>query len=187
MRTVNCSREYDAPIDSWNVNNFDDALCCALNENSRLIAEYYCEDRRLKEEHLNSGPYESLKANCYSFAFKALTEQIITPMTKERRIRVWHYTRLTEDEATTMNVKITLSSLEGLKGRIDDLIKENLLSQQEGDVIYDSSPLQTQESIRADRFYAATTPKSADDPGVMPFLAKWGGESGCVCPSNEIY
>lgn len=164
-------------MDSWNPNTFDVRLLDVLNKSSELIAAYHREDRRLMDEHLNSEPYESLKSNQYASEYLSLREYVIAPLMKEQRIRVWHYTRLTNDEAVSIKRKLEPSTLAGLRGRLDMLIQQSALTQDETDIIYRESPFHAQEKIRSNRFFSVNIPLPPDDHGVEPLLTSWGGES----------
>ncbi len=50
-------------IDPWDPKSFSVEINLVLNEYSELIFNYFTEDLKLMEEHLNSSPYQSLKSN----------------------------------------------------------------------------------------------------------------------------
>jgi len=148
--------------------------------------EYFRENKRLMDEHLNSNPYESLKPNEYSSAYYGVLENMITPMLADRTIRVWHYTRLLDDEVLSMKQRIAPSTLDSLKQRLDALKRKQLLSKHEVDIIFQESPVQAQEDIRAGRFWSVTIPMPAGNCGVKPLLESWGGESAYSWLSDEV-
>ncbi|EAQ45979.1 hypothetical protein MED193_06289 [Roseobacter sp. MED193] len=157
-----------------------------LTKNSTLIFNYFDEGRRLMREHLESDPYESLKQNVYSASFLSLLEHTLTPMMSERRIRVWHYTHLLNDEIASMQRRLVPSSLIGLEQRLESLINRRVISKQEAQIIYDQSPFHQQGGLRSNRVYTTTVPFSPEYPGVVPLLQSWGGESAYFWLSDEV-
>lgn len=89
-------------MDCWNPETFDKELRSFLSCYSNLICDYFCEGKRLMDEHLNSDPYQSLKPNKYYSAYSNLLEKKLTPLLLQRSIRVWHYTRLLENETSSI-------------------------------------------------------------------------------------
>ncbi len=173
-------------MDCWNPETFDNELRSLLVSCSALITNYFSEEKRLMDEHLNSDPYESLKPNQYSAAYNEALEHIITPMFLERSIRVWHYTRLLDDEVLSMKDRITASTLDSLHQRLKTLKSKQLLTKNEVDIILQKSPFQKQADSRSNRFWTVTTPKSANHCGVKPLLRSWGGESAYFWLSDNI-
>ncbi|WP_444921338.1 hypothetical protein ACJJID_02445 [Microbulbifer sp. CnH-101-G] len=137
------------------------------------------------DEHLNSDPYESLKPNKYSAAYYRALEDMITPIFLDRSIRVWHYTRLLDEEVLSMKKRITPSTLTSLQQRLEALRNKQLLTQNETDIIFQESPFQNQKDIRSNRFWAVTIPISSEDCRVKPLLKSWGGESAYFWLSDE--
>lgn len=164
-------------IDSWNPATFDSALIGVLSSYSNLIVDYHCEDHCLMTAHLNSDPYESLKSNRYSQDYLRLHEDVVTPLFVDRRIRVWHYTRLLDDEVSLMQRMLVPSSLGSLKQRLETLVQDSLLTIEEAEIVYRQSPFHSQGSIRSNRLWTTTVPFSPDYSGVEPFLERWGGEA----------
>lgn len=172
-------------MDSWSPTTFDTELCNVLTDYSDLIVGYHLEDLRLMDAHLNSDPYESLKPNRYGPDYLALREHTVTPLLSDRRIRVWHYTRLLDDEVLSMQRKLVPSSLASLTQRLETLVKRNLLAQEEAEIVYRQSPFQSQEANRSNRICTITVPQPPDHSGVELLLESWGGESAYFWLSNE--
>ena len=172
-------------MDCWNPETFDNELRGLFISCSDLITDYFREEKRLMDEHLNSDPYESLKPNQYSAAYNRALEDMIAPMLLERSIRVWHYTRLLDDEVLSMKKRINPSTLASLQQRLETLKSKQLLTQNETDIIFQESPFQSQEDIRSNRFWTITIPISPEDCGVKPLLKSWGGESAYFWLSDE--
>jgi len=164
-------------MDVWDPETLNSEIHDTLAMHSDLILDYFAEDQRLMDEHLKSDPYESLKSNKHNADFSSLLEHTVSPLFLKRRIRVWHYTRLLDDEVSTMREKLKLSTLTLLSQRLDRLRRMRLLTEQEAQIVYDQSPFHKQESARSGRIYATTVPLSRHDPGVKDLLASWGGES----------
>jgi hypothetical protein len=172
-------------MDAWNPATFDPELFETLERNSELIRDYHTEDRRLMDEHLNSDPYESLKPNRFHEAALILSEHTVTPLLRERRIRVWHYTRLTDDEVLAIQRRLEPSTLSSLRRRLHALRHDGLLTQQEAQIVYEQSPFHAQSNMRSDRVCTTTVPLSPDNPGVELLLESWGGEAAYFWLSDE--
>lgn len=166
-----------AMIDSWNPATFSNKISSVLSEYSELVRSYYEEDRRLMDEHLNSSPYQSLKPNKYHGAYANFKEEVLTPIISNSRVRVWHYTRLTNKEVESMQQKPVLSSLIHLKERLSKLVAEKQLTPDEAKTVYSNSPFHMQHKARANRLWSTNIPLSHNDSGVIPLLGSWGGES----------
>lgn len=164
-------------MDAWNPSTFDNELHETLEFNSDLIVNYFSEDRFLMDEHLNSEPYESLKPNRFYADFSYLSENVVTPLLADRRIRVWHYTRLLDCEVEEIRRKLIPSTHARLMHRLDMLVGLNLLTKDDADIVYSQSPFQSQESSRAGRLWTTSIPISFKSSGVEPLLSSWGGES----------
>jgi len=172
-------------MDSWNPETFDTALRETLTKHSDLISDYHAEDRRLMDEYLNSDQYESRKPNKYLADFTSLLKHTVTPMLRERRIRVWHYTRLLDEEVSAMQRKLEPSTLAGLWQRLDTLRNKGQLTQQEVLIVYDQSPFHEKGVDRSNRVCTTTVPLCSDHHLVVPLLESWGGESAHFWLSNE--
>jgi hypothetical protein len=160
-------------IDPWDTNSFSAEIRQALDNNSKLIFEYFNEDLKLMEEHLESSPYQSLKSNRYNYAYSNFRENTLTPILENSQIRVWHYTRLTEGEVDIMREKLVPSSLVYLQLRLDSLVSNGLLSCEESELVFKQSPFHKQGEIRSGMLWAATTPLPSNDMGIAPFLECW--------------
>lgn len=163
-------------IDAWDPKTFGAEISAALAEQSKLIFDYHVEDRRLMDEHLNSSPYQSLKPNRLFTTYQNFHENTLAPIVARSRIRVWHYTRLTDEEADAMHQQIVPSSLEYLRYRLSNLVAKDLLTQDDADTVFAQSPFH-QQSNRAGCLCATTIPLSHCDCGVELLLESWGGES----------
>ncbi len=172
-------------MDVWAPKTFDPQIAEALSNNSALIGDFFSEAQSLMTAHINSVPYESLKPNRYSQPYQAMHEQMMTPLFMGVRIRVWHYTRLLDDEAVEMHRQLVPSTLRGLSKRLEMLVERQILSQQESESIFLLSPFQTQESARSGRLWTSTVPFSSNHHGVEALLEGWGGESAYAQYSDE--
>ncbi|MEY8099063.1 hypothetical protein AB9F29_16800 [Falsihalocynthiibacter sp. S25ZX9] len=172
-------------MDLWNPETFDAALCETLTTHSDLVSDYFAEELHVMNEHLNSDPYESLKSNKYYENYLSLIEHTLTPLLNERRIRVWHYTRLLDDEVAAMQKKLKPSTILGLRQRLDSLVLKGLLTLQESQIVYNESPLHAQESTRSHQVCTIAVPSAPDYSSVVPLLESWGGESAYFWLSDE--
>ncbi|MCG6885466.1 MAG: hypothetical protein LJE62_17090, partial [Silicimonas sp.] len=151
-------------IDVWNPETFDAELKSLMGANSDLTTEYWRLHRQLMDDHLNSNPYESLKPNPLSVEYLRLQEQEVSPLLGIRKIRVWHYTRLLDEEVEEMKRALCLSTLDGLKKRLNILISLGHLAESEAATVYNQSPFQTQD-VRSNKLYAVTAPLPISDCG----------------------
>lgn len=164
-------------IDLWNPRTFSPELRQVLADQSELISNYHIEAKRLMDEHLNSSPYQSLEPNRFGSNYISFQENTLTPILAGVRVRTWHYSRLLDHEVNEMQQQLVPSSLGFLKQRLDALVARRLLTRQEADIVFKSSPFQAQGDIRSERFWIVTVPVHCSDPGVVPLLGSWGGES----------
>lgn len=172
-------------MDAWNPKSYDNELRATLTCYSNLIIDYYRQEQILMDDYLNSDPYESLKENRFYSEYSAMYEQIVTPLLTNRRIRVWHYTRLLDSEVTRIQCKLVPSTLSSFTQRLDMLVGQNLLTREEAETVYSQSPLHSQESSRAGRLWTTSLPMSANYRGVEPLLRSWGGESAYFWLSDD--
>ena len=100
-------------MDAWNPDTFDAELRDALQDNTELIVNYACEDHRLMDGYINSVQYQMLRPNPFDAEYLELREHVIVPMLNNRRIRVWHYTRLTHGEVISVRERLRSSTAEG--------------------------------------------------------------------------
>jgi hypothetical protein len=172
-------------IDPWDPKSFSAEIKHTLDSHSELIVNFFREDSKLMDEHLNSSPYQSLKSNLFHFEFSNFKENTLTPILKNSRIRVWHYTRLTDSEVDMMRKKLMLSSLDYLKDRLDSLVSNGLLSHKESEQVFGQSPFHRQRANRSGMLWTTTSPLPTTDTGVEPLLEHWGGESAYFWLSDE--
>ncbi len=93
-------------MDAWCPYTFSPKISSKLSDNSNLILDYYHEHGRLLDEHLNSSPYQSLKPNPLRSQLLSLQEHQLTPLVREARVRLWHYSRLTNEEVKNLEQKL---------------------------------------------------------------------------------
>ncbi len=174
----------DRFIDSWNPASYDAALLAELKAESDNIIAYWRAGHALMQEHLNSNPYESLKPNPHTAIYLELQERLFTPLLAKRRVRLWHYTRLLDEEAAEMRDLLRLSTLPDLRRRLDRLERKALLTLEEADEVFSKSPMHSQ-GVRAGKLYTTTAPLPPQEHGVVPLLASWGGESAYFWQRNQ--
>nr|WP_315484590.1 hypothetical protein [uncultured Undibacterium sp.] len=172
-------------IDACNSKTFGTEITKTLIDNSELIFKYQTEDRQLMDEHLNSSPYQSLKPNCHFSAYQEFREQTLTPILATSRIRVWHYTRLTNDEADAMQKQLVLSCLDSLRLRLDNLVEKNLLTQIDSETVFSQSPFHKQFDNRVGLLSTIIIPLSPCDSRVTLLLESWGSESAYFWLSDK--
>lgn len=164
-------------MDAWNPDTFDAELRHVLWDHSELIVNYAREDHRLMDEYINSDRYEMLEPNPFGAEHLRLREHVIAPLLNDRRIRVWHYTRLTDDEVISVKERLQSSTLTLLKERLDALVRQGHLIDAEATTIHRHSPFHEQDNARSNRFWTVSVPMHCTRSGVVPLLSSWGGES----------
>lgn len=160
-------------IDVWAAESFDPELAAVLEESTDLIRSFlYYKDQDLGGDHSLSRP-ENVSAADYL----RLVEAIARAM-EGRTIRAWHYTRMTDAEVDALRRGgVHLSTLESLRARLDAQVAVGALDSAAANALLDMSPLNNgQMEIRAGRFWMMSHPLAADDGGVEPLMAHWGGE-----------
>lgn len=166
------------PIDVWNLETFDKALLAQLNAHRDLLRDYELTDKKNFLEQQAAKGWVPLKNNMHAAERSYVVEKIMMPAMEQRTIRAWHYTRLTDDETVhLMSFGVYLSNLETIRRRLDIQVAAHMLSAEQADALYASSPFHKQNDIRSDMFWMVSHPLSVDDWGVQLLLESWGGES----------
>lgn len=165
-------------IDIWDVATFEPELTAMLAESSDLITSYWSEDARLfreREAQTVRGPPEQ---NRFGQRYIELKETVGRLM-ENRRIRAWHYTRLTDREVADIRARGMLPmTLAIIRDRLDALVAEGAIDAATADELYDASPYHRQlDGNREDRTWLAAEPFPPDASDVDELLAPWGGES----------
>lgn len=166
------------PIDIWNAATFDDALARILADAADLIGNYFDRSELQRQEReiwdLRGPP----PSNDFAGDFLALKDALAVSI-KDRTIRGWHYARLTDEEvAAIVSFGIQASSLEIIRARVDAQVAAGRLTPDEAAALLAGSPYQgEQHDVRTGRFWLTSNPQPIDDAGVVPLLARWGGEA----------
>lgn len=167
----------ERPIDVWNVETFDDGLLAAMKAKRNLLRDYTLTDLkqfRRSEAEKDRDPHPT---NPFAAERNNFVEHIIMPAMAQRKIRAWHYTRLTDDEAALLQVTgIHISNLDAIRRRLDVQITAGILSAETADAMYAASPFHEQNKSRAGKFWMTSHPIAVNHDGVEPLLEHWGGE-----------
>jgi len=163
-------------IDCWNPETLDQDLLDLINLNKDLVLDFYAESARLMDEHLKSDPDESLKPNRYARRFNQFRDYVFKEAMMSRRIRAWHYTRLTDRERVEILNGIHPSTPGMLQKRVNALVGDGLLDKAEAEQICRESVLNDQRQKRAGKFYMTSSPLPVTDSGVTDLVGHWGGE-----------
>ncbi|WP_315803027.1 hypothetical protein [Bradyrhizobium sp. SZCCHNS3002] len=86
------------PVDIWNLGTFDEPLRQLLKRHEALVRRYLVTDRQLFVEQKASDHAAIQPENPFADAYLTFIETVGHEM-KSRTRRVWHYTRLTDDES----------------------------------------------------------------------------------------
>lgn len=163
--------------DVWNIKTFDDLLIAELDAKRELFCNYeHTAKRNYREQQVAKG-WVPLKENPYAAERQHILERIIMPMMKERTIRAWHYTRLTDDEVQLLRSDgIHTSDLAAIRRRLDAQVAAGVISAEVADALYGASPFHHQQEARSGKFWMTSHPFPTDHHGVELLLAHWGGE-----------
>jgi hypothetical protein len=177
-------------IDVWDVRTFDEELSAILADKAELVRNYTMTDHRIFVSHdLGLSPEKAIirPQNPFSSAFLVLKETIAEQI-QSRTIRAWHYTRLTVAEVEILRTEgIHLSTPATLRARLDFQVASGALSAQIADALYAASPFhRDQLKARSDKFWMVSHPVAADDGGVEPLMAHWGGEVGSMWTKDAV-
>jgi hypothetical protein len=171
-----------SPIDVWNLETFDKALLAELNAWRDLLRNYELTSKRNFLEQRTTKGWVPLESNTYADQQNYVVEQVILPAMEQRTIRAWHYTRLTDREVALIESSgIYISDLAAIRQRLDAQVAARLLSARTADALHAASPFHQQNDNRAGKFWMTSHPVSAEDSGVEPLLAHWGGEGAYFC------
>jgi hypothetical protein len=178
--TIEMERTYPGLIDVWDASTFDEKLMRLLVLRQDLIRDYLTTRHKIFLSHdLGPGSARSTlrPQNRYAAAFAAIEEEMSEHM-HSRTLRAWHYTRLTETEVEIMlRDGIYLSTPASLRARLDARVAASELTQDVADRLYAASPFHSdQREARLGKFWMTSHPVVIDDSGVVPLMARWGGE-----------
>jgi hypothetical protein len=174
----NC-RMLETPIDVWNLETFDDVLLGELHEHECLIRDYMDTETRNFIERQASDHRSLFPTNPHFNEYQWLVEHIADYI-GTRRIRAWHYTRLTDDEVQVVRTfGIYPSTLETIRNRLNLRVGAGDFSAEIADVLFAASPFQDPQrgGERANQFWLTSHPLEPDDGGAESLLGEWGGES----------
>jgi hypothetical protein len=95
-----------------------------------------------------------------------------------RTIRAFHYTRLTEDEVTSLfRSGVHVSTPETLRQRLEAVVVSGGLAGDVANRLYAESPFHSDQfHARSGKFWLTSHPVAVDDGGVVPLMEHWGGE-----------
>lgn len=167
-------------LDVWNLETYGPSLLAELDCEADLICQYVQQDRenyRLRQLASYGGPPPD---NNFAYAFYQFAERIILPLMSERRIRGWHYTRLTDAEVDYLRRDgVYPSTLTTIERRLNTLVAAHLLSTEQAEALYRGSPFHNSEQAeaRSNKFWMTAFPLPISYDGIVPFLESWGGES----------
>jgi hypothetical protein len=170
--------EAGSVIDVWDVKTYDPALTKILRNERKLIKSYFDVDNAIEFKQATSGLHPLKRSNQHAPMFHQFINMINEEMAS-RKIRAWHYTRLSEFEVEKLRTEgIHVSTVETLRRRLNGQIAAGNISQATADVIFELSPFNYNKSDRRQNmFWLASHPLPTDDRGVKPLLTHWGGES----------
>lgn len=165
-------------IDVWNPATFDPELAAHLRSAADLIRDYLTTSRRQYLEREASDHTQPYPINPYGSDYVAFTDGLV-PWMEARSIRAWHYTRMTDAEATTLQRDgIHLSDLAAIRRRLDAQVAAGAFSADVADTLFAGSPFQSEQlGSRSGKFWMVSHPRDVEDSGVELLLESWGGEA----------
>jgi hypothetical protein len=175
-------------VDVWDLKTFDEELRLVLNAHSDLFRDYLPRDREIFESYDLAPELDrpSLRPqNQFATDLHRLKENLISPMA-ERRIRAFHYTRLTDREVERLKCDgIHLSTPESLHSRLLGLDEIDAFTLEETEALEAESPLHSQMNGRRGKFWMASHPIAIEHGDVERLLKYWGGEVASFHLNNE--
>lgn len=164
-------------IDVWHAETFDEELRRNLDDQCEIIRAYEREDRLIYQEYVAGGRRIARRSNPYNAAYSRVTNDLAGLM-GSRRIRAWHYTRMTDEEVALLRRDGILPSTPGtLRARLGGLVKSGIISVEQADRLFSDSPFQNgQLDCRSDMFWMVSHPRKPMDYAVSDLLESWGGE-----------
>jgi hypothetical protein len=164
-------------IDVWNPHTFDPALLTELEAQEGLIRNYFDTDRAQYIEYEKSDHTAPRPSNPYAEAFIRFHERLMHEL-GSRRIRAWHYTRLTDTEVSALKAGgIVLTSEALLRRRLDAQVSAGVFDAATADRLFSDSPIHSdQRHARDGKFWMVSHPFDPQHPGVTLLLEHWGGE-----------
>lgn len=167
-------------MDSWNPATFSPEILEILHTHSKLILDYHIEKQEIAAEKASS-PYRSSKTHKHARDYINFRDEKLNPALIGTRIRVWHYTRLTDSEVDHIQQELAPTSLKHLLARLKHLHADGLLTDKDVQTLYKNSPLHIQEKERAGKIWTTHIPLPPGESGIEPLLNTWGGESTHAC------
>lgn len=167
-------------IDVWDTKTFDEELTKSLAAETDLVRDFFTTEHEIFLSHdLGRGSGRGLMRPSNRFAddFNAL-KKAVADLMKQRAIRAWHYSRLTDAEVAIMQRDgVHLSTPETLRRRLDTLVTAGELSREIADALFRESPFHSEQlESRSGKFWMTSHPTVIDCGSVKPLLAHWGGE-----------
>lgn len=181
----------DHPIDVWDCSTFDPELSVLLDANTSLIQKYMERDHEIFLTHdLATGNDRALNRpnNTFAANLVALKEALALEL-QSRKIRAWHYTRLTDSEAETLKSSgVVISTLCSLQARLTARVEAGDLGQDVAEQVFAASPFHSDQlGARSNKFWMTSHPIAVDDTGVEPLMARWGGEVASFGVKDKDY
>ncbi len=117
---------------------------------------------------------------CHNRLHDLVWDSIYTRLNKVMKsyfLKAYHCTRLTDREISFIkNEGMKLQNLDSLVGRVDELLKENLVTENVAERLQTKN--QSNHEHRAKKlWFCFLKPKEAGENGIERFLRFWGGEA----------
>lgn len=170
---------HEGLIDLWNVETFDDGLLAEMRCEAKMLRAYFTAEHANHEAYVAPGNWSPFRENPHGHIYNLFLENVLTPMMRSRRVRGWHYTRMTDFEVERLRAGgVYPSNLEAIRSRLDGLVAAGVVSSEMAIPLFASSSFHTDEyGSRDGKFWVVSQPVSVDQSDVTDLLRSWGGES----------
>lgn len=170
-------------IDTWNAKTFTEDILEFLKEHTETIIRFHRYEQQTDEDLEHLQRYERRNRNPFADNYNRIREELAALMSS-KTIRAFHYTRMIDAEvenvlANGFFAPTSATAFAHLSDRVGRLVKSGMLSIQEGDRIFSSSPLMHPDQLYArEGFWMTSTPFHPADRSVILLVNHWGGEVG---------
>ncbi|WP_157846032.1 hypothetical protein [Kiloniella litopenaei] len=129
--------------------------------------------------------YESLLSNKYQEKYQNFIDYVLQYELVNRHVRVWHYTKLTDEEVSIFEKQLIPASENHLCNRLNRLVEIGKITENDKNHILDNSRYYTEPNERLDLLWTTLIPCSANNSRVELLLGYWGGEGAYFGLSNS--
>jgi len=159
--------------------SYPPSLVDLMESYRKLFFDYNNIEKQTLDMRLNDDENYLTRKNPYTERYYNFIDEVLPQFIEKFSIKGWHYTRLLEKEVEKIKLSgLIPSTFETFKSRVNFIFKQGLITLNEKELIFNSSPLNIpqQKEARENRFWFVSCKVHPDDSGVRPLLSYWGGE-----------